>query len=179
MTDPSGREEARPRWAIILALVILVAPILLWSAVEVVSLIWVGGKLGLWPTFGLVSLTFFFGAWVALKAGRSSWQKFREAASGGGTTRGTLDDAGLIFSGAFLLMIPGFLSDLLGLCCVIPFTRPAIRWVLSRISRRAGKTSSDQSKVVISGEVVVEPDTEKVGPLILEGTNIDEAQRED
>ncbi|MDI2129180.1 FxsA family protein [Yinghuangia seranimata] len=36
-------------------------------------------------------------------------------------------DAGLVVLGGVLLMIPGFISDVLGLLCVLPFTRPLVR----------------------------------------------------
>ena len=38
-----------------------------------------------------------------------------------------LADAALILVGGTLLLTPGFVSDVVGLFCVLPFTRPVAR----------------------------------------------------
>ncbi len=51
--------------------------------------------------------------------------------------RAELADGALILVGGTLLLTPGFVSDIFGLFCVLPFTRPVARNALSRfIGRR-------------------------------------------
>jgi UPF0716 protein FxsA len=68
-----------------------------------------------------------------------------------------LADAALILVGGTLLLTPGFVSDVFGFFCVLPFTRPVARrgllWAVQRRAacavagggpglRRAGRASS-------------------------------------
>ena len=43
---------------------------------------------------------------------------------------GELAEAGLVLVGGVLLMLPGFLTDVLGLFFLVPFTRPFARKVV-------------------------------------------------
>jgi UPF0716 protein FxsA len=44
-----------------------------------------------------------------------------------------LGNAGLVAAGGLLMVLPGFLSDLIGLLCLLPATRPLVRGVLTRL----------------------------------------------
>jgi UPF0716 protein FxsA len=44
-----------------------------------------------------------------------------------------LGDAGLVAAGGLLMVLPGFLTDLVGLLCLLPPTRGLVRAVLSRL----------------------------------------------
>ena len=44
-----------------------------------------------------------------------------------------LGDAGLIAAGGLLMVLPGFIGDLIGLLCLLPVTRGLVRGVLSRL----------------------------------------------
>jgi UPF0716 protein FxsA len=39
--------------------------------------------------------------------------------------------------GGLFLMLPGFISDVIGLICLLPFTRPLGRWLLTWLVGRA------------------------------------------
>jgi len=47
-----------------------------------------------------------------------------------------LADGALILVGGTLLLTPGFLSDVVGLFCILPFTRPLARRVLTGVITR-------------------------------------------
>ena len=47
-----------------------------------------------------------------------------------------LADGALILIGGTLLLTPGFVSDIAGLICVLPFTRPLVRGALVRFLTR-------------------------------------------
>ena len=76
-----------------------------------------------------------------------------------------LADAALILIGGTLLVTPGFLSDVLGLFCILPVTRPVARRVLTRVIARrlsATRTAYDEPRTaqrpgdheVVRGDVV-------------------------
>ena len=44
-----------------------------------------------------------------------------------------LGDAGLVAAGGLLMVLPGFIGDLLGLLCLLPVTRGLVRAVLTRL----------------------------------------------
>jgi UPF0716 protein FxsA len=78
---------------------------------------------------------------------------------------GRLADAALVLVGGILLMLPGFLTDLLGLVMILPFTRPLIRRLLAFVlARRVAGTGS--GPLVIRGETV---DTPRSDPTVISG----------
>lgn len=73
--------------------------------------------------------------WVLLaRQGTKALTDLRERArtrrAGGGRELG---DAGLIAVGGLLMVLPGFIGDVLGLLCLLPVTRPLIRAALGRL----------------------------------------------
>lgn len=44
-----------------------------------------------------------------------------------------LGDAGLVAAGGLLMVLPGFLGDLIGLLCLLPITRGLVRGTLTRV----------------------------------------------
>nr|MBA3338762.1 FxsA family protein [Geodermatophilaceae bacterium] len=74
-------------------------------------------------------------------------------------------DAGLVALGGLLIFIPGFVSDVAGLLCLFPATRPLIRrLILGRVARKIGPARVRSRRVdgveapgkpeVIEGEIV-------------------------
>ncbi|HVF03415.1 MAG TPA: FxsA family protein [Frankiaceae bacterium] len=95
--------------------------------VELYVLLKVGGLVGVLPTIGLLLVASFLGAWLVRREGARTWEAFRRAMDEGRVpARETADGALVIFGGA-LLLTPGFVSDVLGLLCVLPPTRALVR----------------------------------------------------
>ncbi len=88
-----------------------------------------------------------------------------------------LGDAGLVAAGGLLMILPGFIGDLVGLLCLLPGTRGLVRGLLTRVvlARAPGlrgpvrvesvRTATvdppfptDQHPLVIEGEIVRGPD---------------------
>nr|WP_296137516.1 FxsA family protein [uncultured Tessaracoccus sp.] len=159
-----------------LVLAVLLAPLVLWVVAEFALLVWMSQHIGWW-TLVLLVATSLLGVVILTRQGRRSLQRLREAArDGAGTVRGT-GDTGMVVTGSFLLIVPGFLSDLLGLLFVVPFTRPLLRGGFRRAAgwaarRKAARTPD--SEVVIEGEVADEgaPPSggDDDGPPAIEGT---------
>ncbi|PWC32251.1 FxsA family protein [Azospirillum sp. TSO35-2] len=110
-------------------LLILLLPIL-----EIVGFIQVGDWIGAGPTIGLLALSALVGMILVRHQGLGSLTRAQAAAARGEAPIGTvLDGFCAVFAG-ILLIIPGFLTDLLGLALLVPPLRRGLgRWLLGRI----------------------------------------------
>ena len=81
-----------------------------------------------------------------------------------------MTDGALVLVGGLLLLLPGFLTDIVGLVLLLPFTRFIPRAIVTRaIGSRSSRIRRDAT--IIEGEVVRDDDTTP-GPA-LEGRVID------
>ena len=97
---------------------LIILPIL-----EIIVLAKVGGAIGFLPTIALVLLTAMVGVYL-LK--RQSWATIQRAQAkmGSGEVPAQEMAEGLFLAvGGALLLTPGFLTDFIGFCCLLPFTR--------------------------------------------------------
>ena len=118
-----------------LPLFLLIAFILVPIA-EIYVLIQVGQVIGAWWTVLLLIADGAFGSWLMKREGSRTWQALREALENRRMPARELADAALILVGGTLLLTPGFVSDVFGLFCVLPFTRPLARRGLARFVSR-------------------------------------------
>lgn len=102
---------------------------------EITGFILVGGWIGLWPTLALVALAAVAGAALLRGQGlRALLEAQRLVERGEDPSLPTLE-AALAIAGALLLMAPGFLSDVMGLCLLAPPLRARIAaWIAPRMS---------------------------------------------
>lgn len=110
----------------------LMTMFVLWPLVEIALFVTVGGAIGLWPTLAVVVGTAFLGSWlmrsrgaVALRDVQRAVEEFRDPA-------GPMADGALTMLAGLLLILPGFLTDVLGLALLVPAVRGLLR-------RRAGR----------------------------------------
>jgi UPF0716 protein FxsA len=159
-----------PWW--VLALLFVVVPVL-----EIYVLIQVGQVIGAWWTVLLLVADGFLGSWLMKREGTKAWRALREALDERRMPARELADGALILIGGTLLVTPGFLSDVVGFFCVLPFTRPLARAALARFldrkflsgpgapgyvrsRRQTGERSDQQTRQrpgpdqVVQGEVV-------------------------
>lgn len=159
MTTPSPQRARRIlTWALLIAFVAI--PIAeFWVVTQV------GGLIGLWPTLALLVVSAVVGALMMRREGPKAWAALVNAFGSGQLPTGRLADAALVLVGGILLMLPGFLTDLLGLVMILPFTRPLIRRLLAFVlARRVAGTGS--GPLVIRGETV---DTPPSDPTVISG----------
>ncbi|MGA1856661.1 FxsA family protein [Azospirillum sp. 11R-A] len=110
-------------------LLILLLPIL-----EIVGFIQVGDWIGAGPTIGLLALSAVVGMLIVRHQGLASLSKAQAAAARGEAPIGTVLDGFCAVLAGVLLIIPGFLTDILGILLLIrPLRRGIGRWLLSRI----------------------------------------------
>lgn len=103
-----------------------------WVAAELFVAIKVADAIGVLLTVVLLFAGWPVGTWVLRSRGRAAWRRLSIAVSEGRAPgREVIDGALVLFAGA-LLMVPGFITDVLGICALLPPTRTLARWLLVR-----------------------------------------------
>lgn len=149
-------------------LIFIVVPI-----VEMVILIEVGGLIGALPTVGLVVLTATLGVWLLRLQGLATLARVQEKLARDQIPETELLEGVMLLFGGALLLTPGFVTDAVGFCCLLPFTRvPIARWIMRQGILRAmsmhgntyrrggtgpGESPSDRGRI-IDGEYKEEDD---------------------
>ena len=138
-------------WAV-LAVLFVVVPIL-----EIYLIVQLGQAVGPWWTILLLIGAGILGSVLMKREGGRAWRALQDALASHRMPATELADGALILIGGTLLLTPGFMSDVVGLFCILPFTRPVARRALAGLvrrrlvvmtARRPGHTE------VIRGEVV-------------------------
>lgn len=134
------------RW---LLLALLSLPIL-----EIYLLIKVGGIIGFLPTLLLLFGAASLGTYLLQTQGWSTWARMQQSLARGELPAAELLDGAIIVAGGVLLLLPGFLSDLIGLLCLFPSTRRMIAAYLirTRFGLRPGAPPERQAPRTIEGE---------------------------
>jgi len=113
-------------------------------ALELIVLHKAATLMGLGWTVALILLTGVAGSTLAKWQGLAVLRQTRaEMACGQAPSQGLLDGL-LILLGAALLLTPGFLTDLLGLCCLVPWSRRRLRTQLRTRLERWGQSGQIQ-----------------------------------
>jgi len=148
LQGPGGVPRRRPRLPLRARLVIV--GLLLLPVVEIGLLIAVGHVIGVWPTLLLVLVEALVGASVVKRQGHRARVALQTSLSTGQMPGSELTDAALVLVGGVLIMLPGFLTDVVGLLFLLPVARPLTRrWLQAMVERRVGRRTG-----VIRGEVL-------------------------
>jgi UPF0716 protein FxsA len=120
-----------------IVLALIVVPV-----VEIYVLLQVGHLIGVLPTIALLIAVSALGAWLIRREGARTWSAFTAALGGGRLPAREVADGALVMFGGALLLTPGFVTDLVGLLCILPPSRAVLRRVLmSYVARRATSAS--------------------------------------
>jgi UPF0716 protein FxsA len=114
---------------------------LLFPILELVVLIAVGRYLGVLPTIALLLMTSIFGALMLRVAGIATAWRAREKVARGEMPDQEVLEGLLIAVGGGLLLLPGFISDIMGLLCLLPATR---RQMIKRLRLRAERQAAQR-----------------------------------
>ncbi|MFC0668312.1 membrane protein FxsA [Azotobacter chroococcum] len=106
---------------------------LLFPLLELAVMIKVGSAIGVLPTLLLIVLGVLVGGLVLRLAGVATAWRARERLARGELPELEMLDGLLVAIGGGLLLLPGFVSDLLAIPCLLPFTRHLL---LERLRRR-------------------------------------------
>ena len=135
----------------ILFLVVLMSPF-----AEIYLLLQVGSLIGALPTIFLVVFTAALGAWLLRLQGFATFRRFQENLAQGVIPAYEMIEGPIILLGGLLLLTPGFITDVLGLACLIPPLRKKIaQYVIeNRLIQAGGPFQQEKTaeKNVLEGE---------------------------
>ena len=106
--------------------------ILLLPLIEIAVLILVGSSIGVLATIGLIVLTGFLGMALLRVQGLAALAKIRAEMERGQAPDKSLADAAMIALAGVFLIIPGFVSDVIGILLFLPPVRALIRSAIGR-----------------------------------------------
>jgi UPF0716 protein FxsA len=105
----------------------------LWALAELALLVAVVSWIGLGWTILAMLATSALGALLLARQGTRALAELSERARTRQQPGRALGDAGLIAVGGLLMLLPGFIGDLVGLLCLLPGTRTVVRALLTRL----------------------------------------------
>lgn len=109
------------RLGLVIAIIALSLPLL-----EIAVMIKVGSAIGFWPALAIMTSTAILGIWVLQTHGLIMMLRFREAMEAGRPPLEPVIEGVLLLAAGVLLILPGYISDLLGLSLLIPWLRHAV-----------------------------------------------------
>ena len=118
--------------AVLLFVIFIVVPI-----VELAIIIQVGQLIGPLWTVLLLLLSAVIGSFLLRREGRRAWRSFRRAMDAGRVPTREAADGAMVIMGGALMLTPGFLTDALGVLCLLPPSRAVLRrMATAAITRR-------------------------------------------
>jgi UPF0716 protein FxsA len=163
---------------------------LLYVIVEVAAVTLVASYVGIGWTLLLLLAGAVLGSLLAKREGRRAMDAVMRAARSGASPHKEISDGMLVALGGVLILVPGFVSDLVGLLFLLPGTRSLMRKVVARSAGRRSERMHvygmsyghgaqqdgrrDDDPMVVDGEIVDEPKRRPRGddgPQIVEGGN--------
>ncbi|UOX87359.1 FxsA family protein [Amycolatopsis sp. FBCC-B4732] len=151
---------------------------LLYVIAEIAAIWAVGSAVGVLGTVALLIAGAFIGSWLARREGAKAMRAFVESARLGRPSEKELTDGMLVGLGGVLILVPGFVSDVLGLLLILPPSRAVARrlW-LKRMEKRAVRFANQRRGpvMVVDSEVVPpqEPRRDRDQPTVIEGRVIE------
>lgn len=106
--------------------------LLAWPIAELFVAIQVADAIGILWTVILLIAGWPLGTWALRSQGRAVWRRLSVAVSEGRRPGREVLDGALVLIGGALLIIPGFITDALGILALLPPTRALLRWLLVR-----------------------------------------------
>ena len=155
----------------------LLLPFIVLPFLEMVVLIEVGGAIGALSTVALVFLGAFIGIQVIRQQGFSTMVKAQQKMAAGELPAGEMVEAFMIAIGGLLMLVPGFVTDFMGVMLLIPAMRKFLlkrmiasgRWKVQQTEiyqgeyRREEHWESDQQHInqAIDGEYTKDDESKK------------------
>jgi len=108
-------------------LLIIVGLLVIVPIIEIAVLVAVGQQIGLAWTLLLMLGTSALGAWLLRHEGGRAWRAFQTDLAAGRPPGVTATDGLLVLIGGIFMLVPGFVSDIIGLLMIAPPTRRLAR----------------------------------------------------
>ncbi|QFT29104.1 phage T7 F exclusion suppressor FxsA [Labrenzia sp. THAF82] len=111
----------------------IIAAILLLPLIEIAVFIWVGGLIGVIPTILLTVVTALAGTLMLRQQGLSLLMRMQQELDAGRSPGNEVMQGAMIVLASIFLLIPGFVTDAIGLLLFVPPIREALaRFIISR-----------------------------------------------
>lgn len=132
-------------FAVFLVLLVLIPVLELWTIVQV------GQAIGVWETIALLIIVSVIGVWLVKQEGVGVWRRLNEQLRLGKVPAAELIDGALLLLAGTLLLLPGFLGDLLGIALILPPGRAVARSIVAWFTVRRISAGHGAIKVVAFG----------------------------
>ncbi len=146
----------RPRLLPLIGAAALALPVL-----EILVIIRVAHWIGVGPTFLLIVAGVIGGSWIIRREGQRSMAAMKAAMQRGAPSTDGLASTGWVVVGGILLIVPGFITDVVAALAIIPFSRRLLGKAMARLAPRKATwvpptaSSGDQSEpTVVRGDVL-------------------------
>jgi len=116
---------------LLLLLLFVVVPV-----VEIWVIVQVGQAIGIVPTLVLLLADAVLGTWLFRREGRKAWTALRDAIAAHRVPAKEVADGALVVLGGAFLLTPGFVTDAVGVLCLLPPTRALLRRALTGVVSR-------------------------------------------
>ncbi|GGD74089.1 FxsA family protein [Paenibacillus nasutitermitis] len=110
----------------IVAALIVIPALEIWGIIKMSH--WIGGL----PTFLLILITGFAGAYFSKMEGRKALVDVQRQMQTGQPPGHAMLNGLCILAGGLLLLLPGFFTDIIGITLLFPLTRPFYRLAILR-----------------------------------------------
>jgi len=132
-----------------MALVLLAVVFIGMPLLEIAVFIEVGGMIGVWPTIGLTIATALAGSLMLRHQGLTALMRARAQMDRGELpARELFEGTFLVLAGA-LLLVPGFVTDAVGLLLFFPPFRHLLRQLIAR--QVAAKAARGEARIFVDG----------------------------
>ncbi|UYX51380.1 membrane protein FxsA [Bacillus thuringiensis] len=112
------------KWLLFLLIVI--------PAIEITVLIGSSHVIGLWSTFAMIVFTGIVGVYLAKRQGFKVLREIQFRLNRGEMPGDTVLDGIFIFVGGILLVLPGYVTDIIGFIFIVPVTRALLKPVVMK-----------------------------------------------
>ena len=120
---------------------------------ELYILIHVGSLIGILPTIGICILTAVIGASLLRYQGLQTLARVQTKLSRGEVPATDMLEGVILLLCGFLLLTPGFFTDVIGFLCLVPVFRTFIATrILSQLLTKASSSPNVNHSVIIEGE---------------------------
>ena len=107
---------------------------------EIALFIFIGTKMGVLYTLLLIITTSFIGGYIVKKYGLHAFKQIQQNVVAGNAPGSSIIEGALLVVGALLLLVPGFISDIIALSVIVPATRKLYLGPIYSVLRKKMKT---------------------------------------
>jgi UPF0716 protein FxsA len=112
-------------FAVFLVLLVVLPVLELWTIVQV------GQAIGVWETIALLIIFSVVGVWLVKREGVNVWRRLNEQLRLGKVPTNEIIDGVLLLLAGTLLLLPGFIGDIVGIALLVPPIRAVARSIVA------------------------------------------------